>query len=508
MHDIPPATPALSAMSKGVRYQLRHFWLMALPMLYPQHSHVAMVEMECRDVKAVDDLKVVYQPPGVNDDGERVDVDFFQIKFHVSRDNHVNAEALIDPAWSGTREPMLKRFWQAWQQLRPQTRNPRLILRTNWPWDLACPVAPMLRDDGRLKRDFFMGKSSTQVGRICQRWQEACGASDGEAFAAFLQALRFCTSAPSLADTEEWLRDRCRLAGTKPKPAGQGWSAYDDLALRLLETGQTRHTAESLRDVLDKADLLEPQPPALGSTVLLRSFRSLDPVAENEGQQVVIDLCDLFEDRNPKEAAAWTTTIPERLRAAANTIAALPRPIDLKIQAHLSIAWFLGTLLPPKTGVAFTLRQLDARMREMLWDDSLPRCPEGGSGWCFSEEPLGEGAELAVALSVSRDLLADVHHHLATYPTAIGTLLHASLQSPGQHAIVDGAHGRWLADALIEQLSRVVSERRPTRIHLFAACPVNLMVLLGQQAAALGPTTVYEFAFGLSERSYTPAMRW
>jgi hypothetical protein len=111
-----------------------------------------------------------------------------------------------------------------------------------------------------------------------------------------------------------------------------------------------------------------------------------------------------------------------------------------------------------------------------------------------------------VALSVSREVLADVRHHLAT-PSAIGTLLHASLQPPGQYAIVDGAHGRWLAEGLMVQLSRVVSERRPTRINLFAACPVNLMVLLGQQAAALGPTTVYEFAFGSTERSYTAAMR-
>jgi hypothetical protein len=494
-------------MAKGVRYQVRHFWLMALPMLYPQGSHVAEVEMECRDVKAVDDLKVTYAPPGINDEGTLVDVDYFQIKFHLSQGERVTAEALIDPSWSGTREPMLQRFWRAWQKLRPDSRNPRLILRTNWAWDTTCPVQALLSEDGRLKRAFFTQEATTAVGKIRDRWQQACGAGDEAVFKAFLQSLRFWTSAPSLADTEAWLRDRCRLAGARAIPAGQDWSAYDDQGQRLLEGGRTRHTAESLRELLRKANLLEPQPQRFGSTVLLRTFRSLDPVAENEGQ-VVIDLCDLFEDRNPKQAAAWTTTIPERLRAAATTIAALPRPIDLKIQAHLSIAWFLGTLLPPKTGVAFTLRQLDARMREMLWDDSLPRCPEGGSGWCFSEEPLGEGAELAVALSVSRDLLADVRHHLATYPTAIGTLLHASLQSPGQHAIVDGAHGRWLADALIEQLSRVVSERRPTRIHLFAACPVNLMVLLGQQAAALDPTTVYEFAFGSSERSYTSAMRW
>jgi hypothetical protein len=492
-------------MAAGLRYQLRHFWLNALPMLYQQGSHVAEVEMECRDVNAVDDLKVVYRQPGINDAGALVDIDFFQIKFHVAQADHVNAQALINPAWSGTREPMLKRFWIAWQRLRPKTNNPRLILRTNWPWDRACPLAPLLRDDGRLSQAFITKEATTKVGKIRANWQEACDAADDQAFAEFLQALRFQSSASSLAETEDWLRDRCRLAGVKAVPAETEWNPYDDLGKRLLETGRTRHTAESLRELLRLNNLLEPPSEPKSTTVLLRSFRSLDPVAENEGQ-LVIDLCDLFEDRQPKTATAWSTTIPERLRTAAARIAALPGPIDLKIQAHLSIAWYLGSLLPPKTGVSFMLRQLDARMREMVWDDSPPRCPDGAAGWALEGALLGQGEELAVAVSVSRDVLADVLAHLIANPGPISSLLHATLQPPGQHAIANGAHGRWLADALITQLSRMVADRRPARIHVFAACPVNFMVLLGQQSAALGPTSVYEFAFGSPGRSYVAAM--
>lgn len=498
------APPAISAVLEGARYQLRHFWLYALPMLMQPQGPVVEVEMECRrQVSAVDDLKVVYAPPGIQDDGARVDVDYYQIKFHVSQADHVNAEALINPKWTGTKDPMLRRFWQAWNQLRQGSGNPRLILRTNWPWDSRCPLRAHLREDGRLNAAFFTQADTTTVGKIRRRWQVACGASTAEGFGAFLRALRFQTSALSLAETEDWLRDRCRLAGAKPM--GTDWSAYDDLGSRLLK-GRTRHTPESLRALLQQANLLEPPSQASGATVLLRSFRSLDPVAENEGQ-VVMDLCDLFEERQPRTAEVWTTAIPERLRQVSATLAALPRPLELKIQAHLSIAWYLGTLVPPKTGVAFMLRQLDSRMRAMVWEHSLPRCPEGGSSWQFSEEAVGEGEELAVALSVSREVVVDVRHHLAAQPGAIGCLLHACLQPPGQHAIVDGAHGRWLVDALIDQLGTVVSQRRPPRLHLFPAAPVNLMVLLGQQAAAIGPTTVYEFNFGSSTRSYTPGMQ-
>jgi hypothetical protein len=487
-----------------MRYQLRHFWLNTLPMLYQPQGHVAEVEMECREVSAVDDLKVMYAQAGINDDGERVHVDYYQIKFHVSQADHVNAEALINPKWTGTKEPMLKRFWLAWNELRQPTVNPRLILRTNWPWDSICPLRAHLRSDERLKRAFFTCGAKTRVGKIRRDWQGICGAPSAEAFAGFLRALRFQTSALPLADTEAWLQDRCELAGTRVFSAD--WSAYDDLGMRLIETGRIHHTPERLRELLHQAELLVPPCQPRGCTVLLRSFRSLDPVAENEGQ-VVIDLCYLFEEREPRDAEVWTTTIPEWLRQATATMAGLSRPLEVKIQAHLSIAWFLGTLLPPKTGVAFTLRQLDSRMRAMVWDDSHPRCPEGGSGWSFSEEKLGQGEELAVALSVTHEVVVDVRHHLAAQPGAIGTLLHASLQPPGQHTIVDGSHGRWLVDALIKQLGALVSERRPPRLHLFPSAPVNLMVLLGQQAAVLGPTTVYEFEFGSSTRSYSAAMR-
>ncbi len=103
-----------------MRYQLRHFWLHALPMLYQPQGHVAEAEMECRGVRAVDDLKVMYVAAGINDDGARVHVDDYQIKFHVSQADHVNAEALINPKWAGTKEPMLKRFWQAWNEPWPR----------------------------------------------------------------------------------------------------------------------------------------------------------------------------------------------------------------------------------------------------------------------------------------------------------------------------------------------------------------------------------------------------
>jgi hypothetical protein len=51
-----------------------------------------------------------------------------------------------------------------------------------------------------------------------------------------------------------------------------------------------------------------------------------------------------------------------------------------------------------------------------------------------------------------------------------------------------------------------VTRLRPARLHLFPACPVSVAFLLGQQADALGPTTVYEYPMGEANTFYTPGM--
>jgi hypothetical protein len=261
--DIPVSPPPLGAMAKGLRYQLRHFWLHALPMLDPKGSNVVSVEMECRDVNAVDDLKVTYHPPGISDGNSLVNVDYFQIKFHVSQDSCVSAKSLINPAWTGTKESMLKRFWLAWKELHLCPQNPRLILRTNWQWDDSCLLAKrkVLREDGRLDRAFFTAKPATDLGEIRISWQEACCATDPEEFQTFLQSLRFQTNTRYLYETEDSLRDRCRLAGAKVSPASVDCNVYDDLGLRLLEQGRTFHTRDSLRNLLKRNNLLELESP-------------------------------------------------------------------------------------------------------------------------------------------------------------------------------------------------------------------------------------------------------
>jgi hypothetical protein len=239
--------------------------------------------------------------------------------------------------------------------------------------------------------------------------------------------------------------------------------------------------------------------------VLVRSF-----LAGADAAETVIDLSDLFicadsKDRRPKHPNVWTQDLPVRLPQAVATIEGLPRPVELAIHAHLSIAWYLGTLLKPNRG-PLLLRQRFPNSKDQVWDCSEPHLPEGAAAWVFERIELGEGKDLALVVSPTHDALKDAQESIRALGLGVSELHHALLASPSRTSIQDGAHARWLADALTTSIRAAVVRCRPERLHLFAACPVSLAFLLGQQADLLGPTTVYEFPFGEGQRLYFPGM--
>jgi hypothetical protein len=142
----------------------------------------------------------------------------------------------------------------------------------------------------------------------------------------------------------------------------------------------------------------------------------------------------------------------------------------------------------------------------VLWDSTTPRLPEGASGWQPSQQKLNSGDDLALVLSVTRQALADAEREIEEMQLPIGHRLHLELPDPENGAISDGSHAHWLVNALIRAALPLVQQHRPPRLHLFAACPVAFAFLLGQQADALGPTTVYEFDFNHPSRRYQPGM--
>jgi hypothetical protein len=470
-------------------------------MLFP-NPLVRRVVLEHREVDAVDDVVVYYQSPGVNDRGSKVAVDFHQLKYHVAHIGAVDHEKVIDPDWTGTRYSLLQRLAQAWTEIRSNEPQARLSLVTNWAWDPASPIAPLLRDGGRLSDELFSKGGRSTVGKIRKRWQDATGLSEAE-FKVFASVLRFSTSAVSSDDAESWLNDRCQLAGLVPLDAGADHSPYDDLGARFIETGRTEHTPESLRSVVVEQGLVAKKEPPYRSTYAVRSFSRFAHVPQTDGA-CVVDLTDLFRGRQALSPESWITEIPRRLEASLAQVESLEAPVHVALDAHLSVAWFAGTLLDAKVGKQLILRQRVKGKGIELWDVSTPQVADGSERWKLSLSTAAQaGAELALAISVTHSALADAARFVTASLPGVARILHAELPHLGPRALKDGPHARLLADELVRALTATVAELRPKRLHVFPACPASLMFLLGQEARVLGPTTVYEFAFGAADRQYT-----
>ncbi|MFM7547781.1 MAG: SAVED domain-containing protein [Cyanobacteriota bacterium] len=279
---------------------------------------------------------------------------------------------------------------------------------------------------------------------------------------------------------------------------------------------QQRLAAESalalLRADSSGADC-SPPPPTTASDpalVVVRSFQHSGPQEAAQPAQL-LDLSDLFRnDRDPIDSSVWSQAIPERIQSHLPRIRSLPQPLHLALQTHLSIAWYLGSLLTPKQGFTIAIRQRGST-GESLWACSAPRLPADAARWQVSETSQSQprdwcGPDLAVCASITRPVRRDAEQAIADLNLPIGRLLHLELPEPSPSAIADGGHAQWLADALIREAGLAVAQMRPPRLHLFLAGPVAFAFLLGQQAQALGPTTVYEFAFNSPSRRYWAGM--
>jgi hypothetical protein len=241
------------------------------------------------------------------------------------------------------------------------------------------------------------------------------------------------------------------------------------------------------------------------ATLMVRSFAP-QASAPPHNPALLLDLSDLFNDRLPISDQVWSHAILQRVSAFLPAITRLQQAVQLAFACHLSIAWYLGTQLNPKRGIAVTPLQ-SGPGGSQLWDGSTARLPQGAPAWQLSEQALKTGDDLALVVSLTRPALTDAARAIEELQLPAGYRLHLELPAPGPSAIIDGPHARWLVDALIRATLPLVQHHRPPHLHLFAACPAAFAFLLGQQAAALGPTTVYEFAFNHPSRRYSAGMR-
>lgn len=225
-----------------------------------------------------------------------------------------------------------------------------------------------------------------------------------------------------------------------------------------------------------------------------------------------LDLVPLFKGRfiDEPDTDPWNREVLSRLRIFLADHLEEGRPLHLRLDTHLSIAFAAGYLIDARAGFELTLEQPIQGQAPLLWRTSEGEVPEGPL-WTL-EEPVEfnpEAGDEALAISVSNSAKRGAEDYLrkAGLPVRV---LHSAVVAGGAGllSVKSGAHALRLAQEL-RQLY-VERDRRPpgATLHVFVSCPKTFAFLLGQVAGPWRLIQLYEWDFrGEKHHSYEPSIR-
>jgi hypothetical protein len=133
-----------------------------------------------------------------------------------------------------------------------------------------------------------------------------------------------------------------------------------------------------------------------------------------------------------------------------------------------------------------------------IWRPASHISPNAYPGFdCAEHLLLAEGNDVAIVISVVKDILPDVEAFASSSLPQVHRIVSFTLpQGAGSTVVIDGTHACQLA----QQVSQYCKEQRTHaerngRLHLFISAPNGLVFFLGQQSRGFGPCLLYEYDF-------------
>lgn len=498
---------AIAARLLGDDYQHRVFWFQACRM-FDERPKVARVELEANNVKSLDDVIVHYDPP-INDCGEVLHAEYYQVKFHVAHDGAFTWQALTDPAFiNASSVSLLQRIRNAQQQYAPNGTGCRFIVYSPWsvhPDDELASV--WSTTDGRIRWDrLSQGGPKSGTGKVRDAWKQHLSLTSDDDLRITLAPLRIRIG-PHADELNTWLNDRLRLAGLAPVDEGAQTHPYCDLCRTFVKTGQRVFDRAAI-ERLCKAEGLwrgvtftEPTAKRIGIRSFLRATDYLEDVTDD-----VLCLLHHFEGRKILAPSQWTNVF-EDVEAFLKRTTTSSYPHHIHLAAHGTVAFCAGYLLDSKTGVNVSPVQATNKGR-VVWH-GMPSTSVTPN-WLLEEYFLSkQGTELAIAVSITHAIGNDVQQYLRASQAKVRRLLHVTLPTIGSSAIHDGSQAFTLAQSLVQSIRAALSDsERGSPLHLFWAAPNAFMFLFGQMARCLGPCVLYEYDFeSRIPNGYEPSLR-
>ncbi len=500
-------TQAVVTRRDGDAFQARMFWRKAACLLDPE-SPVKKVGFEIGP-KGFDDIWVEYYPPLKDQEGDPLTREYIQCKWHVTP-NSYGYEDLVDPAFiNANARSFLKRALDAQRIHAPEGKGIRFKLLTNWRIDLNDPLRNLVHQRShtlRIDRLFEGGGERSAVGRVRKAWRDHLGIDD-DSLRDLAYTMAFSEATDSLSDLRDALDPYLRIAGLRRIPENESSFPYDDIVFQWVAQGHLEHDEESFRSACEKEGFFvgprEEKPKVFG----VKSFEHPTDRLEDRCTDV-LDLIPQFDDRFIRSDEDWGATLYPKLKTFLRDAAQKSEALRLILDAHLTLSFAAGTILDIKSGREIELEQ--RTLGKNVWSANDIRPDTSWSKWTFDIQDIsGEGAGIAVAVSLTHDIAKQVRSYIGRVGIEVGSLVTAQPESgSGARSVRCGRHAFDLAEALTEKIRTHRDDSTPrSRVHLFIAAPGAFSFFLGQRYVAIGPSTLYEYDFeGVKSGSYEPSL--
>ena len=464
----------------GDEYQHAHTLMHAMDLLKEDRGIVG-IGIEVSAAGNVDDL-LIRRATGP--------ASYHQVKFVMAQRELLTYMWFMETPPGGGKS-ILKRFHDSLITLTDaHGARPEMALLTNRGRDGNDPLLGHAdgRDDKLMPRLASVGAGS-EAGKALAEWSEHLQIERAE-LDEMLSHLRIRTDMHSLTTLKELCRlslESCGFRGG-PEAVAACIGAVRDLVI----TGQGRHSdidRKQWEQIIRGLNLAAGEPSA---TLVVQA---IDPHPGAATATASLDWVDLFQPgaRLLKDPTGWMDRLWPDLVAAAETVRTSGiRPIALMGSARLSTGFAIGSLLP-------------ARARIDLVHDAY------GQTWSTIGDladvvvdevahDVGQGDQLAIGLSTTGDLTADVLAYIQQQDLPIRTFINLSpVGGPGARALPDPAHARGWADATMRTIRAAAGGYKPP-IHLFQYGPLFGAMLLGSVWNRMPATQLYDDA----PPEYTP----
>jgi hypothetical protein len=467
-------TSASGARIQGDDYQHLYAWWQALRLLTPG-TDVTQIEVEALSAGNVDDV-VVRRTSGPDE--------YTQVKYSVDASKPLSSEWFTTRGTGAGAKSPLERFIASWQQLKTKGTLPDLLLFTNRVLDPTDPVLKLRSGTtGTLGQRLAIEGPRSAAGRGLKQWVTHSGVTKLELLE-LLCRLGLKTDQGPWSDLLNVAADRMGYAGLRT--ADTDVEIGVAIIRAMVKSGKRTLNGGELRAEIERR--------GLGSDTRYSTLvvEAIDRGPWSDAGQVRLDWVDLFAGDEPRarrqlrDPGNWHGRLRPDLVAAAKALKATGND-RVMVRGYMRLApWFMCGVELPDT----RQHQVACKQKGQLWSSEI-----APTAFKLTDAvvDLSQGPDLAVGLSVTNDITADVVSYCKQVNLPAVRYVDLSPQGGvGPLSLPDAAAAVGWAHAAREGVRTAVRDSGARRVHLFMSAPAGAALLLGHIWNRVGTTVVYE----------------